>query len=176
MRIRFSEISPAGNRYELQSVEGLDEQCDFLVKGPVEVLCLLRSKGDDKVELQGRVKVTITRACDRCLASYDVTLESKMHLLLETASVDSWRLHELEHGLDELDSMLLTEPVVDLDDILRQQIYLMLPVKSLCSESCRGICHRCGANLNTEVCVCATDNGENPFAVLKRLQRSGGTK
>lgn len=171
MRIRFSEISPAGNRYELQAIEGLDEQRDFSVKEPVVVHCSLRRKGDDKVEFQGRLQVTLTLSCDRCLEPYDLSLESEMQLLLATASDDSWRLRALEHGGGEFDTLILDEPVVDLDDILRQQIFLLLPVKSLCAESCRGICHRCGANLNNEACACAGGNGDNPFAVLNQLKR-----
>ena len=176
MRIRFNEISPTGNQYELQAIEGLDEQQDFVVQGPMEVRCSLKRKGDDKVELQGWLKATVALACDRCLEQYNLVLESEMQLLLETISEDSWHLREIEHVGDDLDTMILDESVVDLDDVLRQQLYLMLPVKSLCSETCRGVCPQCGANLNKEECSCATGDRTNPFAVLQQLKQFTTTK
>jgi uncharacterized protein len=35
-----------------------------------------------------------------------------------------------------------------------EQVYLEIPMKPLCSPECRGLCPRCGANLNTETCAC----------------------
>ena len=176
MRIRFNEISPAGNQYEIQAIEGLDEQQDFVVRGPVEVRCNLKRKGDDKVELRGWVRATVGVVCDRCLEQYELAMESEMQLLLETVSEESWHLREIEHVVDDLDTVILDEPVVDLDDVLRQQLYLMLPVKSLCSESCLGVCRQCGVNLNKGGCSCATVCQENPFAVLQQLKQFTTTK
>ena len=67
-------------------------------------------------------------------------------------------------------SILLDEPVVDLDDLLRQQLYLSLPVKNLCAEECRGLCPGCGANLNQADCTCGAGEDRSPFAVLRQLQ------
>ena len=59
---------------------------------------------------------------------------------------------------------------VDLDDLLRQQLYLSLPVKNLCAEECRGLCPGCGANLNQADCTCGAGEDRSPFAVLRQLQ------
>ena len=67
-----------------------------------------------------------------------------------------------------MDMVYLKEPVVDLFEILNQQIFLMIPEKHLCRESCKGLCPRCGANLNVETCSCGQEINSSPFAILKK--------
>lgn len=171
MLVRFDQISPYGNHYEVRSIEGLASQQDFIVKGPLAAQCSLRRKGSDKVEMQGHLKVCLTLTCDRCLAAYDIDVDTELQVLFETASSDSMPLQEVECTVSDLDSIVLDEPVIDLDDVLRQQLYLALPMKSLCSEQCKGICSGCGVNLNLAVCGCENTNGNSPFAVLARLKK-----
>jgi uncharacterized protein len=53
---------------------------------------------------------------------------------------------------------------VDLESLLREQIILMMPLKPLCVESCKGLCPQCGANLNRETCKCPAAAANSPFA------------
>jgi uncharacterized protein len=171
MLIRFKEISPHGSSYEIRVIDGLDPPQDFVVKGSVDARCTLKRKGDDKVELQGRLQATLTLNCDRCLSSYDKEVDSELQVLFEIESEGSWHLNNLEYNIPDLDTVFLEEPVIDLDDVLRQQLYLALPMKNLCTEQCRGICFRCGANLNHAECGCADENKESPFAILAQLKK-----
>lgn len=171
MLIRFNEISPLGSHYEIRKIDGLDEPQDVVVSGPVDARCTLIRKGDNKVELQGRVKATLILICDRCLASYTRVVDTELQMLFEVESDDSWQVKDLEYKIPDLDTVLVDEPVIDLDDVIRQQIYLALPMKSLCSERCKGICSRCGANLNHSACGCADEGKESPFAVLAQLKK-----
>ena len=59
---------------------------------------------------------------------------------------------------------------MDLEAIIREQIILMVPLKPLCREDCRGLCPNCGANLNLESCDCKTDKSDSPFAQLAKLK------
>jgi uncharacterized protein len=175
-RIPFNDISPTGNYYEVQDIEGLAAQQDFVVKGHLEARCTLRRKGEAKVEMQGRLQANLSLTCDRCLAAYDANVDAEMQILFETASSDTWQVKELECNFQDLDCITLDEPVVDLDDILRQQLYLLLPLKKLCSEQCKGICPRCGVNLNLEECRCANVRQDLPFAVLAQLKKKNTTE
>jgi uncharacterized protein len=83
---------------------------------------------------------------------------------------DSLQVKELECNIQDPDSIILDEPVVDFDDVLRQQLYLLLPMKRLCSEQCKGLCSRCGVNLNLAECRCANERQDLPFAVLAQLK------
>ncbi len=169
-RVRFDEISSSGNDYEIQEVEGIAFQQDFTVKGPLSAQCTLKRKGNDTVEIQGHLKACLSVICDRCLVPYDIDVDTDLQVLLETGLSNFQPLQELECTLTDLDSILLDEPVVDLDDILRQQLYLALPLKSLCSEQCKGICSRCGVNLNLQECKCTNDRQDSPFSVLAQLK------
>jgi uncharacterized protein len=63
-----------------------------------------------------------------------------------------------------------TGEVVNLENILREQVLLTLPLKPLCSETCQGICPRCGADLNRETCQCSEEESDSPFAILKNIK------
>lgn len=176
MLVRFDQVSPYGNHYEVRGIEGLAAQQDFIVKGPLAAQCTLKRKGNDKVEMQGHLKACLSLTCDRCLASYDIDVDTELRVLFETVSSDSRQLPEVECTISDLDSIVLDEPVVDLDDVLRQQLYLALPMKSLCSEQCKGICSGCGVNLNLAECGCENKSGNSPFAVLARLKKKSTEK
>ena len=47
---------------------------------------------------------------------------------------------------------------------------LMVPLKPLCQEDCRGLCPICGANLNRETCSCQAEKSDSPFAALAKLK------
>ena len=169
MLIRFNEIPPAGSHYEIQRIKGLDTPREFVVLGPVRAHCVLTRKGDCQVELHGRLQMTVELVCDRCLCSYGHAVDIELHLLFEVEATDSWRVKELEYRIPDLDTVLLDEPELDLDDILRQQVDLALPMKKLCSDACKGICSRCGANRNQAPCGCPDTPTVSPFAALAHL-------
>lgn len=174
--VRFDEISPNGNYYEVQDLEVLASQQDFIVKGPLAAQCTLKRKGGNKVEMQGHLSACLSLTCDRCLISYDIDVNTELQLFFETESSESRLLQELECNVSDLDCIILDEPVVDLDDVLRQQLYLALPLKSLCSQQCKGICSRCGVNLNLAGCRCADERQDSPFAILAHLKNKSTNK
>jgi uncharacterized protein len=171
VQVRFNEISPYGSRFELTVIESLVAQRDFAIKGPLQAHCELRREGEAKVGMQGYLQAVVTLVCDRCLGDYDVQVDTDFQLLFEVESEASWRLKEVECTTTDLDIEVLEEPVIDLDDVFRQQIYLALPMKNLCAETCKGLCPRCGANLNGMHCSCAAEDNRSPFAGLARLKK-----
>ncbi len=58
---------------------------------------------------------------------------------------------------------------IDLNDLLREQFYLALPMKPLCKNDCRGICPQCGANRNLTKCDCNPHIEDPRMAGLKTL-------
>lgn len=60
---------------------------------------------------------------------------------------------------------------IDLADLVRQTVALSVPMKQLCSGDCRGLCGRCGQNLNKDRCGCNAPE-TSPFAVLKNLKKN----
>jgi Predicted metal-binding, possibly nucleic acid-binding protein len=168
MLVRLSEISPSGSHYDIRKIEGLD---DLPVVNLLEARCSLTRKGETKVELTGRLQSTVMLECDRCLSLYQLEMDVALQMLFEVETDASWQVKDLEYRIPDLDTIVLDAPVIDLDDVIRQQLYLALPVKSLCSDQCKGICSNCGANRNIVPCGCDDTCGKSPFAVLAQLKK-----
>ncbi len=90
-----------------------------------------RDSGLAVAQVDVRSRATMT--CARCLRDFAANIE---------------RSFRLAYALD------ISESVVELDDDIRQELILTYPQKVLCCEDCRGMCPRCGANLNKERCKC----------------------
>lgn len=172
MRIRLSEVSPHGNHYEI--VEKIDfvEQDRVLLEQPVHAKCCLTKKDQNKVTLTGTVHAEMGVCCDRCLELYTKDVESDFQVIFEMSEHDSWHVKDLECTAEDLDIIALDAPEIDLFDILRQQLFLSLPVKRICNTHCKGICADCGINLNLETCICSQARSSSPFAVLSKLKES----
>ena len=77
---------------------------------------------------------------------------------------------EREIEEDDLTTAFYQNDEIDLEQLMREQFYLALPMKPLCSDGCKGLCAVCGTNLNRSTCLC---NGrwEDPrLAALKNIQ------
>jgi uncharacterized protein len=70
-------------------------------------------------------------------------------------------------GSDE--ETLLESSVLDLAPILEEEITLNLPLQVICSESCKGLCPKCGADLNKETCTCSDERIDPRLEALKNL-------
>ena len=171
MLVQFNEISPHGSQFEFQEIRLLAEQQDFVVQGPVSAECALERKGEFKVYVRGWVKVDVLLSCDRCLRSFPFQVNTEFQHIFTLESDDSWRIKEMESSPADLETEILDDPVIDLDDMLRQQVYLALPVKKLCQDSCEGLCLQCGANLNETACECDKVTKKSPFSVLAQLKK-----
>lgn len=110
--------------------------------------------------LEMEVSGSFNTVCDRCLKE----IKGKVEFSDEQSFVKS---ESEEKGEDAL---VLTDKKIDLDDLVVKGIFANLPSKNLCSEDCKGICHKCGADLNLEECKCKDDDNWNPqFEILKGL-------
>ena len=76
---------------------------------------------------------------------------------------------------DDLTTAFYENDAIDLGQLMREQVYLSLPMKPLCRDDCRGLCPVCGTNLNLSVCHCAREWDDPRFAALKAL-KGGMTK
>ncbi len=171
MKIPFVDICKTGNQYDITS-DGWFPVSDMRRCRPVLSTVVLCRKGEGQVEVSGFLQTGVSVDCDRCLTQFDIIVDSRFHLVLEVAGKQSQQIKELEiSACEEFDIVELKDPVVDLEDILRQQLYLSLPDKFLCSRECKGLCVTCGAELNTTNCHCKIEEKSSPFSVLTSLKK-----
>ena len=139
------------------------------LEGPLEVHLTIIRDGERFV-IDGRLEGSLCLVCDRCLETYPFSLSHNFRLSL--ALPERWESDEDETELtiEDLVVGFISTTKIDLDDIIREQIYLALPIKALCADTCAGLCSRCGVNLNRETCRCSENSGHPAFLKLKELQ------
>lgn len=125
-------------------------------------------KDADSVVLSGTFAGQVNIDCDRCLASRAVPIE----ITADREFVADERMaakaeHEL--GPDDLNMDLLSGDELDLTEIAREEILLALPQQFFCKEDCKGLCEKCGADLNLKDCECSNEEIDPRWAALKNL-------
>jgi DUF177 domain-containing protein len=146
---------------------------------PLELDLRTYRTGADLI-LEGTLVGELGLACGRCLARYRHPLREAFRLVLEPAGTRVPAEPEAARALvrtgmclgDELEMGWYQGPEIDLGAFLLELVALAVPVQPLCREDCRGLCPRCGADLNSERCTCEAERSASPFAVLRTLRRS----
>ncbi|MFH7319257.1 YceD family protein [Desulfurivibrio sp. D14AmB] len=172
MQIRFDEIPRQGLFFEVGDQSWFPGH-DLQHRGPLLAKVSLQREGD-RVTVAGELAATVLLPCDRCLESYPFDLQSTFQVKLELVDpLDQPVVAGAEHlcHLDEMETIELSQPLVDVAELLAQQLYLALPLKRLCREECRGLCPSCGADLNRDPsCACQGGGKDSPFAALRHLK------
>ncbi|RME68679.1 MAG: DUF177 domain-containing protein, partial [Nitrospirae bacterium] len=75
--------------------------------------------------------------------------------------------HEIHQ--DEAELGFYKNDELDITSIVQEQILLNLPMKPLCMPECKGLCPRCGMNLNTGTCDCPRTEIDPRWSALKKL-------
>ena len=110
--------------------------------------------------MTGNIRTCIHGVCDRCASPFDREIRLPLDVVLVTELADEDHEDERVFPL-EGDS-------ADLEDIIRTVFVLNMDSKLLCKEDCKGLCCRCGKNLNEEACTCQKEIDPR-LAALKQL-------
>ena len=129
-------------------------------------------KAGDKYILEGQLAGSLQVACDRCLRNYirDLDSEFRVFMALPPADMEETEIELLE---EDMEIGFIRDEEIDLDEIIREQLYLSLPIKNLCKEDCLGLCPKCGSDLNEGDCMCEKEPGHPGFSKLKGLKLEG---
>ncbi len=121
------------------------------------------------IRLRGRLSTGLELQCARCLEPVKQDVEREFELLYRPLGADAGRdelsvtAAEAEIGYYQGDGILL-------EDVLREQVLLALPLKVTCREDCKGLCPHCGKNLNEEQCSCDVPMEDPRWAALKDIR------
>jgi uncharacterized protein len=144
------------------------DETDWHSRGELHFFVFLNG-GRRKVSVQGEFTAGVSAECHRCLKAIDVDLRRSFHLTYLPADPERFAKEEVELESSELEVAYLDQPYLPLHEMIREQIYLGLPMKFLCAAECRGLCPHCGANLNEVECGCAEAAGDPRWASLKAI-------
>lgn len=149
-------------------------ECDFI---DLIRTRLRAARIGDMVEVEGDIRTTVRLSCGRCLAEFAGPLEAGFALTYARQAPATGEPGEPgPHEMDpEEDSLVYFQgEEIDLTEGIQEQVILSLPLRPLCSESCKGLCPRCGADLNQAACGCLAATTGGPFAVLSQLKLEKG--
>lgn len=118
--------------------------------------------------LRGRIQYEQTLQCDRCLAPIVQPMESETALLILTTPPS--RNPTPREDDDGLGVLHLEGDIFDTEPVVLEEIQLGVPMKPLCRPDCRGLCPRCGADLNVAPCRCETAETDPRWAALAALK------
>lgn len=122
---------------------------DALFTSPVSVSGKVFNK-TGIVNLSATAAFDCSTSCARCAKEITKQTEIEIsHILLTRKDTQN------EDDENDDDKCIVVEsPRLNLDELVREDIYLSLPARFLCREDCKGLCSICGADLNTETCGC----------------------
>ncbi|WP_320170941.1 DUF177 domain-containing protein [Maridesulfovibrio sp.] len=112
--------------------------------------------------VRGRTTGSVTIACDRCTADYrhEISTEfEEFEQVAEAAGEDDSLVVRTKDGLK-----------LNIGALLWEYFVMALPVKPLCRKDCKGLCDKCGADLNKGGCECKKDEGDPRLAVFRNLK------
>ncbi len=121
------------------------------------------------IHVAGDLSATLELLCARCLEPVVRDVSKRFDLLYRPQGSDAGH-EELSVTQAEAEIGYYTGDGVLLEDVLREQVLLAVPIKTVCSEECKGLCPRCGQNLNQGACACPEGSGDERWSALKDLK------
>jgi uncharacterized protein len=178
MEFKVSELERDPIEFDLELPPGsvdfgeeAEQVGDLATSGRAEVLHEHRGPRDivADIRLRGQFAGKFQVPCARCVEPVEIPLAADFDLIFRPVTADSEALErsitapETEIGYYQKDSLLL-------EDVLREQVLLSLPVRTLCKPDCKGLCPRCGENRNTQACHCGENPGDPRWEALAALR------
>jgi uncharacterized protein len=122
-------------------------------------------KAHSQIVLNCDVKVQAEFECDRCGELYKTVLTNHFQLTYlfskEIQKADTINLYYISPESDK----------IEIKEDVKEYLLLTEPMKRLCRENCKGLCPKCGTNLNYETCNCKEEVQENVFSSLKKRMK-----
>jgi uncharacterized protein len=123
-------------------------------------------KDEDRFRLQGRVTTRVELECSRCAEPFTMPVDAVIDLRFLPQALAGDKVADPD---DDPSTTFYSDDRLDLGQVVREQCYLAIPMKPLCTSECRGLCGHCGLNLNTGQCQCAPQWRDPRLAVLESL-------
>ena len=151
MKIWVARIPEEGASYEGRDSGAIMQvENDPVVRKTGDVRYeLYAQRVSDELVVRGTLAAELEMRCARCSEFFSTTV----------AVSDFLRAYPAPKSLDS----------VDITEDLREEILLNVPAFAVCSADCKGICPRCGVDLNKDSCACKTEEGPTPWSALDNL-------
>lgn len=116
-------------------------------------------------EVTGQTSATISTECTSCLEPFEIKLEGSLKEVYARAD------EILESSTSDSEMIGFEGDVIDIEPEVIKSLLIELPMRLVCSQECKGLCHRCGTNLNVKQCNCQLEDIDSRLAVLTKLKQ-----
>lgn len=170
MILDFTQHSEPEIKFAQRYADGALEVDDESVEkiGAIEVSGVAR-RNAEMARIVGHLGTTLEMVCSRCLQKVESRIDNKFEA--EFVTLENYQQTDAERELHEGDFSLsiYDGERIDLDETVREQIILNLPMQQLCRENCAGLCAVCRKNKNENVCSCETKEIDPRWNALNQL-------
>jgi len=165
MKIHLRSLKEGQNRLHSEEESAAFELPDEVVStAPVHIEGSVFKQGKQLI-LKAEILCTLQAECSRCLKSVRHSTRTSIESYYWIGSEQTSEADE-----DDIQYIPETETEIDLTSMVREAIMLNIPIQSLCSESCKGLCPRCGTDLNAGDCNCLSQPTNSRWSALESLR------
>jgi uncharacterized protein len=148
---------------EISPEDPIWEGTELELGEPLRVDLRAHSVGDG-VLVRGRMWTRLELECRRCLTPVEQEVDIDVDLLFEPLADEEAELSGEVYPLPPRGDQ------IDLRPALREQLLLQVPDYVVCDENCRGLCPKCGTDLNRATCSCVPEADPSPWDALTKLK------
>jgi uncharacterized protein len=167
MKIKISNLSDGSHQFrfvEPVNTLGLESPFGGNIEVDVEI-----NKVHNQLILDSSILVNAVYECDRCAASFYSPLRTEYKMVYMPG------MEPLDTASDNIAYLSVEADSIDISSDVRDFTILAIPMKKLCSEECKGLCPRCGKNLNEGDCSCNIDENDVRWLPLMELKNKLNT-
>jgi len=165
LKIRISGLSDGVHEYHFDADPtelGLGEEFQDSISVGARL-----EKSNRQLYLTVSISTAARFQCDRCVEEFSRSLSTSYHMFYVYDQLETGRFEE-----DEVQVISKDDTHIEIGDDVRQILLLAVPFKLLCRDDCKGLCPRCGTNLNESSCDCATEEADPRWEGLRKLKNN----
>jgi len=162
MKIKISGLENGTYEYDFEAdIEKIELSEPLFGKCNANVVL---NKFDDQIILEASTTAGANFICDRCGREFMQSVRSKYKMI--------YLLRSIEDAEEEINITYLSPDthIINLSNDVRDYMILSIPMKRLCKEDCKGLCVKCGSDLNEKQCECEDSEIDDRWKVLTELK------
>jgi uncharacterized protein len=169
MRIELDKLEEDGGKFaRVYDVSELPlDDAEVRLVEPGEVSGRVRRDGNEVV-LRGKLHAKLEAVCGRCLKPVELPISTEFtERFVPAVSWAAEDQHELRQ--EDLNLAVFDGEAIELDELVREELLLAVPVNVLCGQECKGLCPVCGIDRNLSNCQCESNEIDSRWEKLKHL-------
>jgi uncharacterized protein len=142
---------------------------------PVSADFVLTHKDQD-LRVDGTVETRMRFRCSRCTKEFSREFTAKFDLTYLPQPKWTNENAEIELRYEDMEVAYYDGIALDVNLMVLEQIELAMPMKFVCRDDCRGLCYKCGADLNEGACLCKREEADSRLSVLLEFRKKNADK